>query len=98
MAHHINTEQLPLGEKSNVEMIESVSSSSSASLGYDEKATKRLVRKVDVVLLPFLALLYLLSFLDRTNIGNARLAGLEKSLGMKGLHYNVSIDSTNPSG
>jgi hypothetical protein len=32
-----------------------------------------------------------LSFLDRTNIGNARLAGLEASLGMKGLAYNVSM-------
>jgi hypothetical protein len=30
-----------------------------------------------------------LSFLDRSNIGNARLAGLEKDLGMKGLDYNV---------
>jgi hypothetical protein len=31
-----------------------------------------------------------LSFLDRSNIGNARLAGLEKDLKMKGLDYNVS--------
>lgn len=30
-----------------------------------------------------------LSFLDRTNIGNARLANLEADLGMKGLNYNV---------
>lgn len=35
--------------------------------------------------------MYRLSFLDRTNIGNARLAGLETSLDMKGLAYNVSI-------
>lgn len=27
---------------------------------------------------------YLLSFLDRANIGNARLAGMEKDLGMTG--------------
>lgn len=78
-------------EKGAIEMVESLSSPRSDSLGYDDKATKRLVRKVDWVLLPFLALLYLLSFLDRTNIGNARLAGLEKSLGMEGLNYNVSI-------
>ena len=32
-----------------------------------------------------------LSFLDRTNIGNARLAGLETDLKMKGLDYNVSV-------
>lgn len=71
-----------------VDMVESASTSSS-NIGYDEKATAKLVRKIDWTLLPFLALLYLLSFLDRTNIGNARLAGLEKSLHMKGLDYNV---------
>ncbi len=32
-----------------------------------------------------------LSFLDRSNIGNARLAGLEKDLKMKGLDYNVCL-------
>lgn len=60
-----------------------------ASVGFDTKSTKRLLRKIDMRLIPFLALLYLLSFLDRTNIGNARLAGLEADLGMKGLQYNV---------
>jgi hypothetical protein len=56
---------------------------------FDGPATKRLLRKLDWTLLPFLALLYLLSFLDRANIGNARLAGLEADLGMQGLDYNV---------
>ena len=58
---------------------------------YDQNATKRLLRKMDWNLVPFLALLYLLSFLDRTNIGNARLDTLEKDLGMKGLDYNVAL-------
>jgi hypothetical protein len=40
---------------------------------------------------PVLVILYLLSFLDRTNIGNARLAGLEKDLGLKGLDYNIAL-------
>ncbi|RXW21582.1 hypothetical protein EST38_g4281 [Candolleomyces aberdarensis] len=53
--------------------------------------TKRLLRKMDWNLVPFLALLYLLSFLDRTNIGNARLAGIETDLGMKGLDYNIAL-------
>jgi hypothetical protein len=34
-------------------------------VSFDTKATKRLLRKMDVRLIPFLALLYLLSFLDR---------------------------------
>lgn len=57
---------------------------------YDEKQTKKLVRKLDTHIMPVLVILYLLSFLDRTNIGNARLAGLEEDLNMEGLDYNVS--------
>ena len=34
---------------------------------------------------------YLLSFLDRTNIGNARLAGLETDLNMGGHDYNNAL-------
>lgn len=45
---------------------------------------KKLMRKVDIALVPWLAILYLLSFLDRANIGNARLAGMEADLGMSG--------------
>jgi len=59
--------------------------------GFSEERTKSLLRKLDRNIVPFLALLYLLSFLDRTNIGNARLAGLEKDLGMSGLDYNVAL-------
>ncbi|KAH6664264.1 high-affinity nicotinic acid transporter [Halenospora varia] len=58
---------------------------------FGQKETKRLLRKMDIRLVPFLALLYLLSFLDRTNIGNARLFNLEKDLGMAGLDYNIAL-------
>jgi hypothetical protein len=37
--------------------------------GIDEK---KLLRKIDVRLIPWLSLLYLLSFLGRTSIGNAK--------------------------
>ncbi|KAG9082909.1 hypothetical protein FRC07_014066, partial [Ceratobasidium sp. 392] len=37
--------------------------------GIDEK---KLLRKIDLRLIPWLSLLYLLSFLDRTSIGNAK--------------------------
>lgn len=77
-----------MDEKGAIRMIESVPSP--GVIGFDDKDTKRLVRKIDKALLPLLTLLYLFSFLDRTNIGNARLAGLETSLDMKGLDYNVS--------
>jgi hypothetical protein len=44
----------------------------------EEKAAfdKKLLLKLDFRLVPWLSLLYLLSFLDRTNIGNAKLQGV----------------------
>lgn len=49
---------------------------------------KKILRKMDWHLIPMLALLYLLSFLDRGNIGNAKIEGLVETLGMTGAEYN----------
>lgn len=49
---------------------------------------KKILRKMDLHLIPMLALLYLLSFLDRGNIGNAKIEGLTETLGMSGAQYN----------
>ncbi|KAG4422013.1 hypothetical protein IFR04_004872 [Cadophora malorum] len=49
---------------------------------------KKVLRKMDIRLLPMLALLYLLSFLDRGNIGNAKIEGLTETLNMTGPQYN----------
>ena len=49
---------------------------------------KKILRKMDWHLIPMLALLYLLSFLDRGNIGNAKIEGLVETLSMTGAQYN----------
>lgn len=49
---------------------------------------KKVLRKMDIRLIPMLALLYLLSFLDRGNIGNASIEGLTDDLGLTGPQYN----------
>jgi len=48
------------------------------NMSSEEKATfeKRLLRKLDFKIIPWLTLLYLISFLDRTNIGNAKIQGV----------------------
>ncbi|PVH72217.1 MFS general substrate transporter, partial [Cadophora sp. DSE1049] len=59
------------------------------SLVIFDKAAERKVRlKIDLFIVPTVALLYLFCFIDRANIGNARIAGLEKDLGMAGYDYN----------
>ncbi|GJN88975.1 hypothetical protein Rhopal_001946-T1 [Rhodotorula paludigena] len=52
---------------------------------------KKLIRRIDYRLVPFLSLLYLLSFLDRVNIGQARLDGLEADLGLVGNQYQATL-------
>ncbi|KAH8647926.1 MFS transporter [Xylariales sp. PMI_506] len=52
---------------------------------------KPLMRKVDIRLIPTIMLLYLFSFLDRVNIGNAKLYGMEADLGLVGSQYQVSV-------
>ncbi|KAJ7680719.1 MFS general substrate transporter [Mycena polygramma] len=41
--------------------------------------------------MPILSLMYLLSFLDRGNIGNARLDGLQDQLNLTGNKYNIAL-------
>ena len=50
-----------------------------------------LLRKLDLTLLPTLTLLYLLSFLDRSNVGNARIEGLATDLHMTGDQYLTGL-------
>jgi sugar phosphate permease len=52
---------------------------------------RKLLWKLDLKLIPWLSFLYLISFLDRTNIGNAKLDGLQQDLHMTDSQYNESL-------
>ncbi|KIY70557.1 MFS general substrate transporter [Cylindrobasidium torrendii FP15055 ss-10] len=52
---------------------------------------KKLLRKLDLYLIPWLSLLYLLSFLDRTSVGNAKLYHLEEDLGLSDDQYLICL-------
>ncbi|KAH8703055.1 MFS nicotinic acid transporter Tna1 [Talaromyces proteolyticus] len=52
---------------------------------------KKVLRKMDLRLLPMLSILYLLCFLDRGNIGNAKIEGLPEELGLVGPQYNLCL-------
>ncbi|KAF5328609.1 hypothetical protein D9619_011576 [Psilocybe cf. subviscida] len=68
-------------------------SKADAEAASDEKTLelerKRVIRRLDWHLLPFISFLYLLSFLDRANIGNAKIAGMGHDLHLDGLKYNI---------
>lgn len=57
---------------------------------YEINHTK-LMWKIDICVVPPLALLYFLSFLDRVNISNAKVYGLSESLNLTGTQYNTAL-------
>lgn len=59
-----------------------------SSKEYTDEEENTVVRKLDRKLVVFLGVLYLLSFLDRSNIGNARIAGLETDLSLSSAQYD----------
>ncbi|KAF8995232.1 MFS general substrate transporter [Cyathus striatus] len=52
---------------------------------------RKIWRKVDLKLIPIVRLLYFCSYLDRGNIGNARLQGLETQLNLVGNEFNIAL-------
>lgn len=54
-------------------------------------AEKKLVRKLDLWIMPTLWAMYWLNFLDRNAIALARLDGLEKELGLTGSQYATCV-------
>ncbi|EXJ86731.1 hypothetical protein A1O3_03685 [Capronia epimyces CBS 606.96] len=60
-------------------------------VSFDPKAESRLRLKIDLYIVPTVSLLYLFCFIDRANIGNAKLAGFEKELHLAGYDYNIVL-------
>jgi hypothetical protein len=61
-------------------------------LEYDNHSRKALIRKVDWRLLPILGALYSIALIDRVNISAARVAGMDKDLGLNiGDRYTVAL-------
>ncbi|KAL8992692.1 MAG: hypothetical protein Q9169_006906 [Polycauliona sp. 2 TL-2023] len=57
----------------------------------DGAAEKAAVRRVDGFVLPVIMLIYLVAFLDRSNIGNGRLYGLEEDLDLKKNQFQTAV-------
>lgn len=57
----------------------------------DPAAERRLLRKLDLTIFPVLYIVYMMSFLDRINISNARIQGLAKELDLTGNKFNIAL-------
>ncbi|KAF4464588.1 major facilitator superfamily transporter [Fusarium albosuccineum] len=58
-------------------------------------AERRIVRKLDMTLMPIVWVLYMFNYLDRNNIAQARLDDFEAELGLKGNEFNVAVSILN---
>ncbi|KAJ5713612.1 uncharacterized protein N7483_010793 [Penicillium malachiteum] len=80
---------LESGDDSETKSVRAPRSGSRSKSGprFSPEEEKEVVRMFDKRLVPFLALLYLLAFLDRSNIGNAKIAGLQEDLKLSSVQY-----------
>ncbi|KAG2145317.1 MFS general substrate transporter [Suillus bovinus] len=69
---------------------DNIDSNSEKQIVLDPRERTRILRKIDWHLLPFVTVFYLLSFLDRANIGNAKVAGMATDLKLTGFRYNIA--------
>jgi hypothetical protein len=50
-----------------------------------------LLTRIDLRIIPVLSIMYLLAFLDRTNVANAAVFGLQKDLGLSSTQYSTCL-------
>ncbi|EEA19227.1 hypothetical protein EYB25_009301 [Talaromyces marneffei] len=73
------------------EKLEGKSSPAAFSETENPSEVKKILFKTDIRVLPILALLFLCSFLDRTNVGNAKIVGLESDTGITDHQYDIGL-------
>ncbi|KAF2106404.1 major facilitator superfamily domain-containing protein [Lophiotrema nucula] len=75
------------GEKTQYEE-HLASDRSSEEFTWTEEEETAVRRKLDMYIIPLTTFLYLLCFLDRANVGNARIQGMAKDLTLVGVRFN----------
>ncbi|OAA59041.1 Major facilitator superfamily domain, general substrate transporter [Niveomyces insectorum RCEF 264] len=58
---------------------------------YSHIDPKKVLRKIDMRILPIITLLYLMNYIDRGNIGNAKIEGLVMDLHMTSQQFNICL-------
>jgi hypothetical protein len=76
-------------EKSNDAAAIELSSTSSSA---DSSLERALLWKLDLHILPLLLLAYIITFIDRANIGNVKIEGMLTDLEMVGNDYNMALN------
>jgi MFS family permease len=78
------TKELPHADDAHAE---------SATTPLPKAVERRILRKLDLTLIPILWFLFLVCFIDRGNIGNAKISGMVTSLHLVGNRYNIAFQA-----
>ncbi|PNS15497.1 hypothetical protein CAC42_756 [Sphaceloma murrayae] len=78
-------------EKESIDRLEKSNTTWTDAVEIDPALDARITKKFDRRILPWLFLLWLLAFIDRSNIGNARIDGLATDLKLDGTKFNVAL-------
>jgi len=78
-------------DKTTVADIEEDKTTFSEPIDISPALDKRITRKLDIRLMPWLFGLWLLAFIDRSNIGNARIDGLAEDLKLDANKFNIAL-------
>jgi len=90
-------EDTHLSKKERVAAVDAIASDPHVtSESFAHLDIKKIRRKMDIRIVPTLTCLYLLSFLDRGNIGNAKIEGLSEDLHLTPGQYNWCLVSSCP--
>ncbi|KAJ5773402.1 hypothetical protein N7457_008298 [Penicillium paradoxum] len=88
----IKKEDVEFGHLEEQELSNHKVGTESPVYGIDKAHQKRVMRRVDLRLLPILGIMYSISLIDRTNLGLAFVAGMEEDLGLDiGSRYTIIV-------
>ncbi len=79
------TEELDLVKNAPAGEIQESDESEPTTATAEEEAA--VIRKLDIRILPIVFIIYMFAVLDRSNLGNAHVAGLDASIGLEGGDY-----------
>lgn len=86
-------ETTTINDKTPSEVVDgrSLPDTSVALLEPDRQLEKKVLRRLDLRLAPLFAVLYFVAYLDRSNIGNAAVAGLTEDLNLTGSQFSTVV-------
>lgn len=89
MQEHATKTELPVDQKMDTETLPQ--EVASMTIVPDRQLEKQVLRRLDLRLAPLFATLYFVAYLDRSNIGNAAVAGLVDDLGLSGSQLSTAV-------